>query len=94
MTEAFHEDNGVGEQIDEEYQTADHSEIRVGDRIIFRYHHRAFITQGGFCELPGVVLRVLPGYELAYLISVCSIASTWPDLIVQRRNITKVLPSC
>ena len=92
MTPVFDENNEVGEQVIEEYQTADHSEIRVGDRIIFRYRHRAFADRGGLCELPGVVLRVLPGYELGYLISVCSIASTWPDLIVQRRDVVKVLP--
>lgn len=94
MIEAFGGDEEIGEQIGEEYQTVDHSEIRFGDRVIFRYHHRAFAAQGGFCELPGVVLRVLPGYELVYLVHVCATLSYWPDLIVRRKDVTKVLPSC
>jgi hypothetical protein len=91
MTESFGEDNEIGEQIDEEYQTVDHSEIRPGDRILFKYRHRAFAAQGGWTELAGVVVYVLPGFELVYVVKVMGGTLPWPDLFVARRDVFRVV---
>lgn len=85
------DDGEKGELIPEPTLGADHSEIRPGDRIIFKYHHRAFLPRG-WSELAGVVLRVMPGFQLTYLVAVATSGILpWPDLFVERRNILKVL---
>lgn len=91
MTSEQLDDHEKGELIPEPTLDADDSEIRVGDRIIFRYYHRAFASSGGWTELPGVVLRIMPGFELVYLIAVCGGVFRWPDLFLRQKDILKVL---
>jgi hypothetical protein len=90
MSNSTEGDEEVGALVYEPTLTADDSEIRVGDRIIFRYFHSAFQAQGGYCELPGVVLRIMEGFQLVYFVGVAG-STRWPDLFVERRNIVKVL---
>ena len=90
MINSIEGDDEVGELVYEPTLTADDSEIRVGDRIIFRYAHRAFEAQGGYCQLPGIVLRIIEGFELSYFLCVPG-STKWQDLFVERRNILKVL---
>jgi hypothetical protein len=93
MTEVVdHDDNGeeIGELIQEPRLMLGDSEIRPGDRIIFRFRHAAFAAQGGSTELAGVVCYVLPGFELVYLVKVMGGVLPWPDLLVARRDVLRV----
>lgn len=87
MTELL-DDGSAGELIEEPRMTLGESEIRPGDRVIFRYRHRAF--PNGQTELAGLVVYVLPGFQLTYIVKVMG-AIRWPDLFVDRRDVLKVV---
>ncbi len=87
MTELL-DDGSAGEQIPEPHLTVSDSEIRPGDRILFRYRHRA-LPDG--TELAGVVVYVLPGFQLTYLVKVMGGTLPWPDLFVARRDVLRVV---
>ncbi|MDH5640129.1 MAG: hypothetical protein OEY28_02460 [Nitrospira sp.] len=81
----------IGEQVETPYFTVEDSEIRSGDLVIFRYHHPAFASNGGWTELAGKILAVLPGHEQVYSVKVATTGVLrWPNLLVRRVDILRV----
>lgn len=89
------DDPEIGELLDRPHLTADDTEIRVGDEVLFHVRHEAFKHRAQLPKLIGKVVSIRPGYELVFEVWVRQRpgGANWLPQLVQRRDILRVRPS-